>query len=173
MDGLFTDGLCTGARFKMAPEEMATVLRSPNQLCNYVFFPTIFVNYFVQNVSATVSYGRQELLDIRTAITHLRLDKDFFNNNSSSSKEDSHDILQTTHRADIPIIRKRKRRRGQRAGCLGRTRRKQLGKLPIPSILLSNAQLLDNKLDDLRSRISNQRDIKKLQYPMLHGIVAE
>jgi hypothetical protein len=30
-----------------------------------------FVTYFVHNVSATVSYDRKELLDIRTAITHL------------------------------------------------------------------------------------------------------
>jgi hypothetical protein len=37
-------------------------------------FFAIFVNYFVHNVSATISYGRKELLDIRTAITHLGLD---------------------------------------------------------------------------------------------------
>ena len=58
----------------MAPEEMAAVLWSPNQLCYYVGFFPLFVNYFVHNVSATVSYGRKELLDIRTAITHLGLD---------------------------------------------------------------------------------------------------
>ena len=75
---------------KMAPEEMAAVLRSPNQLCYYVgFFVAIFVNYFVHNVSATVSYGRKGLLDIRAAITHLGLDKDFFNNN----KQDTHTIF--------------------------------------------------------------------------------
>ena len=72
-------------------------------------FFTSFVNYFVHNVSATVSYGRKERLDIRTAI---KLDKYFFNN-----KQDSHDILQTPGRADISVIRKRKRHRyrGRRA----------------------------------------------------------
>jgi hypothetical protein len=92
----------------MAPEEMDNVLRYPNQLCYYVgVFRNIYY-FFVHNVSATVSYGRKELLDIRTAITHLGLDKSFFNiNNNNSSKQDSHDILQTPHRADIPIIRKR------------------------------------------------------------------
>jgi hypothetical protein len=30
------------------------------------------------NVAATVSYDRKELLDIRTAITHLELDEDVF-----------------------------------------------------------------------------------------------
>ena len=158
---------------KIAPEEMASVLRVPNQLCYYVFFPALFVTYFVHNISATVSYGKKrpsdirtvithlgldkELLDIRTAITHLGLDKDFFNN-----KQDSHDILQTHGRADIPVIHKRKRRRyrGRKAGCLVRTRRRGVGKLPLPSILLANVQSLDNKLDEVRSRISYQQDIK-------------
>ena len=40
-------------------------------------FP-LFVTNFVYNVSEIVSYGKKELLDIRTAITHLGLDKDFF-----------------------------------------------------------------------------------------------
>jgi hypothetical protein len=53
----------------MAPEEMTAVLQAPNQLCYYVFFPALFVTYFVHNSSATVSYGKKELLDIRTAIT--------------------------------------------------------------------------------------------------------
>ena len=35
-----------------------------------------------------------------------------------------------------------------------------MGKLPLLSILLANVQSLDNKLDEIRSRISYQRDIK-------------
>ena len=60
-------------------------------------------------------------LDIRTAITHLGLDKDFFFN-----KQDAQDILRTPDKANIPVICKRKRRRYRRhrAGCLVRTRRK-------------------------------------------------
>jgi hypothetical protein len=49
---------------------------------------------------------------------------------------------------------------GHRAGCLVRTRRRRVGKLLLPSILLANVQSLDNKLDEVRSRISYQRDIK-------------
>ncbi|XP_042181560.1 dihydropteridine reductase isoform X1 [Oncorhynchus tshawytscha] len=58
--------------------------------------------------------------------------------------------LEYISEADFPVIRKRKRRwyRGQRAGCLVRTRRKRVGKLPLPSILLANMQSLDNKLDE-------------------------
>jgi hypothetical protein len=38
----------------------------------------LFVTYFVHNVAATVSYGRKELLDIRTVITHLEMDKYYY-----------------------------------------------------------------------------------------------
>ena len=54
---------------------MAAVLWAPNQLCYFVCFFTLFATYFVHNVAATISYDRKDLLDIRTAITHLKLDK--------------------------------------------------------------------------------------------------
>jgi hypothetical protein len=38
------------------------------------------LNFFLHNVSAIVSYDRKELLDIRTAITNLDLDDDFYFN---------------------------------------------------------------------------------------------
>ncbi|CDQ73825.1 unnamed protein product [Oncorhynchus mykiss] len=50
--------------------------------------------------------------------------------------------------------------RGHRAGCLVRIRRPASGNLPLPSILLANVQSLDNKLDEVRSQISYQQDIK-------------
>ena len=39
----------------IASEEMAAVLRAPNQLCYCLCFFALFVTYFVHNVSATVS----------------------------------------------------------------------------------------------------------------------
>lgn len=59
----------------MALEGMAAVLRAPKKLCCFVCFFALFVTYFVHNVDATISYDRKEILDIRTAITHLELDK--------------------------------------------------------------------------------------------------
>ena len=44
----------------------------------------LFVTHFVHNVAATVSYDGKELLDIRTAITHLELDSDSFFNESDA-----------------------------------------------------------------------------------------
>ena len=110
----------------------------------------LFVTYFVNNVSTTVSHGtKNELLDIRTAITHLGLDKDF-----SLNKQEAQDVLQTPDKAKIPDIGKRKRRRyrGHRAGCLVRIRQRRVGNLPSLSVLLANVQSLDNKLDEVRSR---------------------
>ena len=63
-----------------------------------VFF-TLFLTYFVHNVAATVSYDRKELLDIRSAFTHLELDKDLVLNES-----DVKDVLLLLDQAQIPII---------------------------------------------------------------------
>ena len=37
---------------------------------------------------------------------------------------------------------------------------RRVGNPPLPSVLLANLQSLENKLDELRSRLSYQRDIK-------------
>jgi hypothetical protein len=65
----------------------------------------LFVTYFVYNVDATVSYDRKELL-IRTAIIHLKLDEDFFFNES-----DRKDIMLLSDKAQIPVIRMKKIRK--------------------------------------------------------------
>ena len=64
-------------------------------------------------------------------------------------------------KAQIPVInvKKRQRKRGRRAGCLVRICRR-VGKPPLPSVLLANVQSLENKLDELRLRLSYQWDIK-------------
>ena len=63
---------------KMVLEEMAAVLRSPNQLCYYVFFFCCcdICKLFCTQCFCNVSYGRKELLDNRTEITHLGLDEE-------------------------------------------------------------------------------------------------
>ena len=121
------------------------------------FFCALFVTYFVHDFSANVSYGKKMLLDIRTAITHLGLDKDVF-----FKKQEAQDVLQTPDKAEIPVISKKKRHRfrGHRAGSLVNILRRLLGNLPLPSISLANVQSVDKKLDEVRSRISYQRDIK-------------
>ncbi len=52
-----------------------------------------------------------------------------------------------------------KKHRGKSAGIRNRLR-KSAHSPPLPSLLLANVQSLDNKMDDLRARISFQRDIR-------------
>ncbi len=55
--------------------------------------------------------------------------------------------------------RRRKKHRGRRAGICNRLRERGHSP-PLPSILLANVQSLENKMDDLRARISFLRDIR-------------
>ncbi len=58
-----------------------------------------------------------------------------------------------------PRRRKIKKHRGKRAETCNRLR-KRAQNPPLQSILLANVQSLENKMDDLRARISFQRDIR-------------
>jgi hypothetical protein len=71
------------------------------------------------------------------------------------------DILFILDQAQISVIRMKKRWRykGSRSGGLVRIHQR-VGNPPLPSVLLTNLQSLENKLDELRSRLSFQRDIK-------------
>jgi hypothetical protein len=79
----------------------------------------------------------------------------------SFNESDEKDILLSREQAQMPIIcvKKRRRKRGRRSGCLLRIRRRA-SKHPLPSVLLDNMQSLENRIDDLRLRLSYQRDIK-------------
>ena len=54
--------------------------------------------------------------------------------------------------------KQRRCRRGKRSSLLVRLRRRA-HRAPLPSILLANVQFLDNKVDEIRARVSFQRDI--------------
>ena len=55
--------------------------------------------------------------------------------------------------------RRRKKKRGPRAGVLVRTR-KRCFKPAFPTILLANVQSIDNKMDELNAPVKFQRDIR-------------
>ncbi len=55
--------------------------------------------------------------------------------------------------------RRRNKHRGKRAGIRNRLRERACSP-PLPSIMLANVQSLENKMDDLRARISFQQDIR-------------
>ena len=154
----------------MAPDKMAAVLRATNQVFLRVIYKLILYIMFLPTVSngQKIASGYQdrdhsprirlrasgyqdsdhylrleeELLDIRTAITHLGLDRDCFLQQGRCTGHSPNTTQGQHHRY---LQEEGRRYRGQKAGCLVRTRRRRVGKLPLPSILLANVQSLDNK----------------------------
>ncbi len=103
-----------------------------------------------------IMYDRRTLLDIGQRYTNLIQDTlstdpawplEILRNN-----ELNNDHLNNT--------RRRRKHRGRRAGIRNRLRERAHSP-PLPSILLANVQSLENKMDDLRARISFQRDIRE------------
>jgi hypothetical protein len=133
----------------------AAILRAPDQFCYFMLFFTLIWTFLLHNISAVISDDQKQFLDIRIAITNLNLDEDFYFNKLAAV-----DVLLIADQALIPVPRKRNRlrKRGKRAGPLSRLHHWE-NKPPLPSVLLANVQSLENKLDELRSRPSNQREL--------------
>ena len=80
----------------MAPAGRAAVLSALTPPCYFACFFALFATCFVHNVAA----DRNKLLDIRTGITHLKLDEEFFLNESNARY-----ILHAPAPAPIPVSR--------------------------------------------------------------------
>ncbi len=106
-------------------------------------------------MSAMIMYDRRTLLDIGHRYTNLIKDT------LSAEPAWPLEILRSTELNNDHLNNRRRRRkhRGRRAGIRSRLR-KRAHSPPLPSILLANVQSLENKMDDLRARISFQRDIR-------------
>ncbi len=106
-------------------------------------------------MSALIIYDKRTLLDIGHRYTNLL--QDTLSTNPTWPLE----ILWNTeeNKGHLNNPRRRKKHRGKRAGICNRLR-KRAHSPPLPSILLTNVQSLENKMDDLRARISFQRDIR-------------
>ncbi len=120
------------------------------KLCS--FFCSFLLFYVLDVVSITV-YDRDMLLNIGSSIAQRKPDFEFLNAGGLF-----------TDMASEPFVwaarpRKRRRKRGKRAGVLVRLRRRAF-RPPLPTILLANVQSLDNKLCKLRARISYQRETR-------------
>ncbi len=123
-----------------------------------VFLPIFFIFFYFSFdtcMSAMIMYDRRTLLDIGHRYTNLI--KDTLSTDPAWPLE----ILRSTELNNDHLNNRRRRRkhRGRRAGIRSRLR-KRAHSPPLPSILLANVQSLENKMDDLRARISFQRDIR-------------
>ncbi len=118
-------------------------------------FFSIFTSLFIRVTSAMIMYNKRTLLDIGQRYTNLIQDTLY------TDPAWPLEILRSTEadKGRLNNTRRRRKHRGKRAGIRNRLR-KRAHSPPLPSILLANVQSLDNKMDDLRARISFQRDIR-------------
>ncbi len=131
----------------------AAVQVAPLRLCFYLLFYLFLISLFAHITSALITYDKSTLLDIGNRFTNLVQDTLSPNPNPSWPLEILRNAENKGHR------RRYKKHRGRSAGIRNRLR-KRAHSPPLPSILLANVQSLDNKMDDLRARISFQRDIR-------------
>ncbi len=105
-------------------------------------------------VSITV-YDRDMLLNIGSSVVQRKPDFEFLNAGGLFTDTASEPFVWVAQSKK----RRRRRKRGKRAGVLIKLRRRAF-RLPLPTILLANVQSLDNKLCELRARISYQRETR-------------
>ncbi len=134
--------------------EFSRLRISSAQNCVFAFF-SIFTSLFTCVTSAMIMYNKRTLLDIGQRYTNLIQDTLY------TDPAWPLEILQSTEadKGRLNNTRRRKKHRGKRAGIRNRLR-KRAHSPPLPSILLANVQSLENKMDELRARISFQRDIR-------------
>ncbi len=142
---------CVNLRVKMAPR-MAVVLRAPGKLCSFSYVLFVLLLFYVLDVVSITVYDRDTLLNIGSTVAQRKPDFEFLNAGGLF-----------TDTASEPFVwvakSRRRRRRRKRASVLVRLRRRAF-RPPLPTILLANVQSLDNKLCELRTRISYQRETR-------------
>ncbi len=131
----------------------STLRMAPLNLCFYILFYVFLLSVFTRITSALFIYDKRTLLDIGHRCTNLLQDT------LSTDPAWPLEIFRNTevNKGCLNNPRRRKKHHGRRAGIRDRLR-KRAHSPPLPSILLANVQSLDNKMDDLRARISFQRD---------------
>ncbi len=140
----------------MAPLSSVAVQVAPLRLCFYLLFYLLLLSLFTHITSALITYDKGTLLDIEHRYTNL------FQDTLSSNPSWPLEILQKVNNGHLNNHLNRQRIKKHHGKCAGfRNRlRKRAHSPPLPSILLTNVQSLENKMDDLRARISFQWDIR-------------
>ncbi len=105
------------------------------------------------DVVSIAVYDRHTLLNIGSSVAQRKSDFEFLNAGALFTDTASEPFFWAARQ------RKRCRKRGKRAGVLVRLRRHAF-RPPLPTILLANVRSLDNKLCELRPRISYQRETR-------------
>ncbi len=103
---------------KMAPR-MAAVLRAPGKLCSFSYVLFVFLLFYVLDVVSVTVYDRDTLLNIGSSVAQRKPDFEFLNAGGV--------FTDTVSEPFVWVAKSRKRRRrkrGKRAGVLIRLRRR-------------------------------------------------
>ncbi len=155
---IFCCVVCEKIKIKIVDNKMAllcsvAVQVAPLRLCFYLLFYLLLISLFTHITSALITYDKSTLLDIGNRFINLVQDTLSPNPNPSWPLEILRNAENKDHR------KRNKKHRGNSTGIRNRLR-KRAHSPPLPSILLANVQSLENKMDDLRARISFQWDIR-------------
>ncbi len=132
------------------------MLPAPRKLCRFSYVLFVFLLFYVLDVVSITVYDRDTLLNIGSSVAQRKPDFEFLNAGGLFTDTASEPFVWNAR----PRRKKRSRKRGKRAGVLVRLRRRAF-RPPLPTILLANVQSLDNKLCELRARISYQRETRE------------
>ncbi len=133
-DGEIQDGTEHGSR-----------VASSEKNCSFSYVLFVILLFYVLDVVSITVYDRHTLLNIGSFVAQRKPDFEFLNAGALFTDTASEPFVWAAR----PRLRKRRRKRGKRAGVLVRFRRRPL-RPPLPTILLANVQSLDNKLCELR-----------------------
>ncbi len=114
-----------------------------------------FLLFYVLDVVSITVYDRDTLLNIGSSVAQRKPDFEFLNAGELFTDTASEPFVWAAQ----PRKRRRRQKRGKRVGVLVRLRCRAF-RPPLPTILLANVQSLDNKLCELRARISYQRETR-------------
>ncbi len=141
----------------MSPLRLDAIQLPPLRFCSYLFFYVVLLSLCTHITSALITYDKGTTLDIGHSYTNLF--QDTLSSNPSWPLEILRNAEENNGHSHKPPRRRIKKHCGKCAGI-----RNRLGKRahspPLPSILRTNVQSLENKIDDLRARISFQGDIR-------------
>ncbi len=140
-----------GHIFQDGAEHGSRVASSEKTLQFFVYVLFVILLFYVLDVVNITVYDRDTLLNIGSFVAQRKPDFEFLNAGALFTDTASEPFVWVARSRP----RKRRRKRGKRAGVLVRLRRRPL-RPPLPTILLANVQSLDNKLCELRVRISYQ-----------------
>ncbi|KAI4905610.1 hypothetical protein NFI96_003218 [Prochilodus magdalenae] len=112
--------------------------------------------------SGAVSYSREALLEfgkVHHELTFSLSDFDFLLRSDTADTSQQGPAAPASGRRRSGRTECPRRKRGKRGGLHARLKARAM-RPPLPSLLLANVRSLENKLDELRARITTQREIR-------------